>query len=243
MTLLPTQRERQVRSATPRVAVAFLLAATALLNVSAISAATPADAATSVASNFDQVFSATGEPSAVHYKAHYQLRGAEHELEVWRDGKTRVRRRTGVTSDAYITRVGTQEDWQMILLDHQRHAAAHLDRQSLMKLGNFTDWFDWSHGLIRPFGPHHVSAGKRPDALVGSAIEACDWYDLKVKETTSHICWSPRVRLPLLIAPERATHPAWKIVSLDTRPIAASVFVVNDKGYQKTDAARDILDD
>ena len=42
---------------------------------------------------FETVFSAAKEPAALHYKASVQDARGQHELEVWRDGQKRLRRR------------------------------------------------------------------------------------------------------------------------------------------------------
>ena len=193
--------------------------------------------------DFDQVFRAQGEPQQVHFVASYLSQSGPHRLEVWREGARRIRRMTDDTSDSYVTHVGHQEDWTMLILEHRRRVRLDLDRQTLIKLGTFTDWFDLAHGINRPFGPHRVSPVQPPSKLTTKAIEACEWFELSQSGRAAQVCWSARLRLALLIVNEGASTPVWRIESVDTRPIDKAVFTVHGDGYLRTDAAKDIMED
>lgn len=193
--------------------------------------------------NFDQVFVSRGQPRTIHFTATYITRSGEHHLELWRDGDRRVRRHTDESADSYVTHIGTDEDWQMVILDHRRKLSSTIDRQSLLKLGTVTDWFDLAHGLNRPFGTHQVARASAPPKLVDQPVGVCEWYSLSQNGRISLICWSQGLRIPLLIAGSEDSRAVWRIDKVDTRRIDPSVFQVSARGYMKNDASKDILDD
>jgi len=192
--------------------------------------------------DFDRIFSAKNEPKSVYFLASYVTKTGDHQLEVWRQAD-QLRRKTDTSSDAFVTKKPGPEDWSMVILDHQKKIASQIDRMSLLKIGSFTDWYDLGHGLTRPFGPHVVMESKSVPKIKVSPIEPCTWYDLTQKGLTSQVCWSNRVKLPLLIVGNDHQTITWRIQTLKTDPIRREIFLVNDKGYIRNNASKDIMDD
>jgi hypothetical protein len=194
--------------------------------------------------NFDLVFSAKGEPRWMHFHANYVGKTGSHRLELWRDNQKEVRRRTDDNTDAYVTHSGLSEDWSMVILDHRKKMSAKLDRQTLMKMGTFTDWFDLSHGLIRPFGPHQVKSIEAPSDLAEKPIEACKWAQLSQKGAgTVRVCWSQKYHLPLMMTSEDKNQVVWKITDIETKAISKMVFKADLGGYNQHDTVKDLMDD
>ena len=69
---------------------------------------------------FEQVFSEKGEPSALHYQAVFIAKGAEHQLEVWRDGERRVKRRTDDAIETYAFRKPGDPEFQHVDPGHEK---------------------------------------------------------------------------------------------------------------------------
>ena len=78
-----------------KYALPVCMAAAAVLSAPLSSAATL---------DFDHVFSTRGEPAATHFEATYLAGGAEHHVEVWRDGERRIRRRTDDKAESFALR-------------------------------------------------------------------------------------------------------------------------------------------
>ena len=190
---------------------------------------------------FEQVFSAKGEPAALHYQALFTSQGGEHQLEVWRDGDRRLKRRTDQAIETYAFRTPGDSEFRMSILDLNRRIHTRIDRANLYRIGNFTDWFDLAHGLKHPLGAYRVTKVKAPDGAP-PVIDACQWYELSQDRRTTHICWSAQNRLPLaILAPGGAA--VWRVASLDRKPIAAKTFEIRDEGYIRNDANQDIEND
>ena len=190
---------------------------------------------------FEQVFNDQGEPSALHYQVVFTSEGAEHRLEVWRDGSRRLKRRTDETIETYAFRKPGDPEFHMSILDMKKRIHTRIDRTNLYRIGNFIDWFDLAHGLKRPMGKYRVAKAQPPDG-VPKAIDACQWYDLIQGERTTHVCWSMQSRLPLVIQP-RGGEVVWRVVALDRKPIPAKTFEIHDEGFVRNDANRDIEND
>jgi hypothetical protein len=187
---------------------------------------------------FEQVFSEKGEPSALHYQAAFISKGAEHQLEVWRDGARRVKRRTDDAIETYAFRKPGDPEFHMSILDMRKRIHTRIDRTNLYRIGNFTDWFDLAHGLKHPLGEYRVAKSQAPDGAP-KAIEACQWYDLTQDKRTTHICWSAQSRLPLVIQAQDG-EVVWRVTTLDRKPIPAKTFEIHDEGYIRNDANQDI---
>lgn len=189
---------------------------------------------------FEQVFSEKGEPAVLHYKATFTSKGAEHRLEVWRDGERRVKRRTDDAIETYAFRQPGDAEFQMSVLDLQRRIHTRIDRTNLYRIGGIIDWFDLTHGLRHPTSAYRVVKARGHNAA--KAISTCRWYDLVEGQQTTHICWSEQNHLPLLIQAQDG-HVVWRIVAIDRRPIPANAFQIRDEGFVRVDADEDVEND
>ena len=187
---------------------------------------------------FEQVFSDRGEPRALHYQATFVSRGAEHRLEVWRDGGRRLRRRTDEAIETYAFREPGDPEFRMSVLDVKRRIHTRIDRTNLYRIGSFTDWFDLAHGLRHPKGEYRVARADAPEGAP-KAVGACRWWDLTQDGQTSHVCWSARDRIPLLIQAGDGK-VVWKVAAVDRGPIAPGTFEIHDEGFVRNDANQDI---
>ncbi|MGZ5784555.1 MAG: hypothetical protein ACXWJM_01445 [Ramlibacter sp.] len=186
---------------------------------------------------FGQVFAAR-EQGPVHYRATFVSRGAEHGVEVWRDGATRLKRVTDAQVETFALREPGQAEFEMTVLDLRRKIETKIDRSNLYRIGNFTDWFDLAHALRHPAGTYALRQAAPPKGAP-QAVEACRWYELEQQENSSLICWSARHELPLLIV-SRPGEVVWRVTQLDRRSIPADVFTPRDEGFVRNDANQDI---
>ena len=185
---------------------------------------------------FEQAFSEKGEPATLHYRAVFTSRGTEHQLEVWRDGERRLKRRTDEAIETYAFRKPGDSEFQMSILDRKKRIHTRIDRTNLYRIGNFTDWFDLSHGLKHPMGEYRLAKARTPD---GAPKAACRWYDLTQDKRTTHICWSEQSRLPLVIQAQDGK-VVWRVATWDRKPISAKTFAIHDEGFVRNDANQDI---
>lgn len=215
------------------------------LALAALAAAAPALAAPRRAS-FEQAFPTRDEPRTLHYVVAFASRGAPHRLEVWRDGDRRVKRVTdrGVTTFAFH-KPGSP-DFQLSILDARRRIHTRINRTDMYRIGQFTDWFDLTHGLRHPKGAYLLTSGSAP-AGAPRPLQPCTWWDLKEGPRTVHVCWSARVRLPMLIvAPAGPAAPdvvVWRVAEVDRRAAPPGAFRIHDAGYVRNDADGDISQD
>ncbi len=230
----------------PRCARA--LAAPTLAALALAAATTPALAAPGRAS-FEQAFSTAGEPARLHYTVAFVSRGAPHRLEVWRDGDRRVKRVTdGAVTTFAFHRPGSP-DFKLSILDARRRIHTRIDRTDMYRIGQFTDWFDLTHGLRHPKAAYVLTAGSAP-AGAPRPVRACTWWDLTQGARTVHVCWSPTVRLPLLIVdprappgPGSAAGVVWRVASVSEASAPPGAFRIHDRGYVRNDADDDISQD
>jgi hypothetical protein len=204
-----------------------------------------ARAAQMSAANFDTVFSALGEPASLHYEVTFGGEKAPHTLAVWRDGQTRLRRKTDGALDTYVVRdVKDPTEYRMTVVDYERRITTQIDRTNLIKLGQFSEWFDLSHGLRHPIGAYRLQASRAPDAASMSApVAACKWYALSQDADSEHrICWSSKDRLPLVIWSSQKG-VVWRVTKVTPGPIADALFALNDAGFVRNNANADISDD
>jgi len=228
MTSLPGSTGRRM----PQAAVLFA-AASAFLAFPSLHAV----AADKPQPTFEQVFDARGEPAATHFDAVYQSGGAEHRVEVWRDGGKRIRRRTDA-ADSYAVKKPDGTDFRLSVLDLKRRIRTDIDRDNLYRIGNFTDWFDLGHGLRHPKGGYTLAAGAAPQGA-GKPVAACTWYDLAQDGRVTHVCWSAKDKLPLLMLAQDGK-PLWRVTRVDHRAIPAATFAIRDAGFVRNDANADI---
>ena len=189
--------------------------------------------------DFDQVFNDRAEPARLHFQAAYVVNGVKHRLEAWREGGSQLRRRADDAVETFIFRRRGEADWRMVVLDLARNIRTDLDRTSLARVGHFTDWFGLAHGLARPAGAYTLVQAAAP-ALAVSPLAPCRWYRLTESSRASDVCWSSRLRLPLLIAD--ASGVQWQVTGADTR-VGKDAMVIADQGFVKNDAAADIKGD
>jgi hypothetical protein len=187
---------------------------------------------------FEQAFATGGEPRALHYRALFTSNGAEHHLEVWRDGDRRLKRSTDNTIETYVFRQPGSAEFQMSVLDKKKKIHTRIGRTNLYRIGNFTDWFDLAHGLKHPVGAYRITKAEAPDAAPKD-IKGCQWYDLTQNNRTTHICWNGRTKLPMVIQVQSG-EVLWKLTDVDTKPIPAATFAIHDEGYVRNDANEDI---
>lgn len=213
-----------------RIALAATLAAAAL--------AGPAEAKSL---RFQDVFSAYGEPASLHYRVAFRSGGAVHRMDVWRDGDRRLRRDTDRAITSFAFHPPGDSGYTLSILDRQKRIHTSIGRTNLYRIGAFTDWFDLAHGLRHPRGDYVLAKSARPFSGA-AAIRPCTWYDLTEGARTTRICWDMADRIPLLIAAADG-QPLWRVEAIDRKPIPGSRFVIDDKGYIRTDADEDIASD
>ena len=213
-----------------------VVACTGLLALPVWASAAPAQPQDDL--SFERVFDDAGEPAWLHYEVRYESGGKTHDLEVWREGQRRLRRRTDATIDTFVQRAERDGDFSMTVVDNGRRISTRIARANLYRLGNFTDWFDLAHGLKHPLASYRLA---RIEAPTGAAtpIAACRWYSLEQSGRVTTICWSERDRLPLVIQGADPSH-RWRVTSLDRAPVAGRVFEVHDAGFVRNDANQDI---
>lgn len=187
---------------------------------------------------FEQAFNTRTEPGATHFKAAYISHGTGHQVEVWRDGERRIKRRTDDAAETYALRKPGGPDFHLSVLDLKRKLRTDIDRDNLYRIGNFTDWFDLGHGLRHPVGKYRLVAESAP---VGSEkpVKPCKWYVLTQSGHVTHLCWSAKSRLPMLIQAQDG-RTVWRVTKVEHQPIAATVFQIRDDGFIRTDANQDI---
>lgn len=189
---------------------------------------------------FEQVFSARKEPAALHYTVNYQDARGKHELEVWRDGQTRLHRRTDAKLDLFAT-VQRDGDISIAMLDHDRHMRTDISRSSLYQLGKFSDWFGLAHGINKPVQDYSLQRLAEAPVKQETAFK-CQWYKLEVAQHASSVCWSQDYRLPVLIVSAQG-EIRWQLASVDQHALPAEAFAIHDKGYIHVDADDDLKAD
>jgi hypothetical protein len=187
---------------------------------------------------FEQAFNTRGEPAAVYFEAAYLSHGARHQVEVWRDGERRIRRRTDDAAETYALRKPGGPDFHLSVLDLKKKLRTDIDRDNLYRIGNFTDWFDLGHALRHPAGEYRLVRAGAP-AGGETPAEPCTWYELTQSGRLTHVCWSTTSRLPMLIQAQDG-RTVWRVTKVDHKPIAAAAFRIRDDGFIRTDANQDI---
>ena len=190
---------------------------------------------------FEKAFDVKNEPATIHYQAAFEANGKVHQLEVWRDGDRRLKRRTDDAAETYVTHKPGDAEFRMSILDKKKMIHTRIDRTNLYRIGNFTDWFDLGHGLKHPTGEYQLNSSSIPKG-VPKSIGPCKWYDLTQQNQATHVCWSQSDRLPLLMLAEDGK-VLWRVTSLDRKPIPEKTFAVHDEGYVRNNANQDIEPD
>ena len=190
---------------------------------------------------FDDAFTAR-HATSIHYQARFTgPNGRQQKLEAWRDGDSRVKRRTNDAIETYAIRKGTDAEYSMTVLDLQRKLLTRIDRTNLFRIGNFTEWFDLAHGLRHPRGEYKLAMGHEP-AGAERTIAKCRWFDLEQNGRTSHICWSAQAQLPLAIVDGQGA-TVWNVTKLEAARIPPATFDIDSRGFVVNDANEDIQRD
>lgn len=197
-----------------------------------------AGAAASPALDFDHVFTAANEPAALHMRVLFRGPDGVHRMELWRDHDRRVKRVTDQAIVSLATHRAGEPGYQLTVLDLKKRIATQIDRTNLYRVGNFTDWFDLTHGLRHPKGKYVLTSGTAPAGMPASAAP-CDWYRLTQGERTTSICWDAKHRVPVLIA-SGDHHPIWRVTEIDSKPVPAATYLLDIRGFTVNDANRDI---
>ena len=191
--------------------------------------------------DFDRTFTAGVEPRQSHYVATYRLGNTEHRVEVWRDRDRHLKRRTDDRIEIHVTKPAGEVEWTMVVLDLKRKIATRVERTNLLRIGHFTDWFALSHSLSRPAGAYELGPIAR-DAPRLKPVASCRWHLLTQGGRASKICWSAAHHLPLVIA-DGSDQVQWKIVEVDSRPLPAGAFAIDDRDFVRNNADQDIQAD
>ena len=186
---------------------------------------------------FDTIFTIAGEPAALHYRAEFGGAGPSHVVEVWRDRDRRLKRVTDTAVETYAAHKPGGANFNMLVVDHRKRIVTEIGRDSLYRLGNFTDWFDLAHGLRHPKGAYRLAAATAP-AASPKPVDRCEWYNLVENARATRVCWSVHDRLPLLILASNSSL-LWRVTALDRTPFAKDIFRIPDKGYVRINANRD----
>jgi hypothetical protein len=213
----------------------------AFLRLAVLSAAAAMQQAHAADLRFDEAFSTSGGPAALHYQASYRTGGAPHRVEVWRDGDVRVRRRTDDRIDVHASREAGSAEFEMSILDLERRIHTTVSRSNLYRIGSFTDWFDLAHGLRHPRGAYRLRGIAAP-ADAPPSLQPCSWYELAQDGQASRICWSAHDQVPMLIL-SSGGDVAWRITALDHQPITQETLAIRDQGFLRNDANQDIEPD
>ena len=187
---------------------------------------------------FDDAFAVRSSVS-VHYEARFTAQdGREQKMESWRDGDTRVRRRTNDAIEVHAVRKPGEPEYAMTVLDLKRKLLTRIDRTNLFRIGNFTDWFDLAHALKHPRGDYSLAAAAAPQGA-GQPMGACSWFDLEQQGRISHICWSAKAQLPLAIVNAQG-RTVWRVTKLEPGRIAPETFRFDARQFIVNNANEDI---
>jgi hypothetical protein len=194
------------------------------------------------ASTFESTFSAKGEPATLYYKLRFAAGGSMHTMQIWRDGDKRLRRRTDDVLDTYVIReTNDPTEYQMIVVDYAKRITTRIDRNNLVRLGHFSDWFDLAHGLRHPVGQYRIVSSEAPPKI-DPPIGACRWHEIQQGDARNRVCWSERERLPLVIW-SSTRGVVWRVTDVSRDSLPADTFDVHDKGFVRNDANTDIEND
>lgn len=187
---------------------------------------------------FDEAFAVANSPS-VHYEARFAGQdGRERKIEAWREGDTRLKRRTDDAVEIHAVRRAGDAEYAMTVIDLRRKLLTRIDRTNLFRIGNFTDWFDIAHALKHPKGDYTLAAALAPPGA-GRQVGACSWYDLEQQGRASHICWSGKAQLPLAIVDAQG-RTVWHVTKLEAGRIAPGTFKIDTREFVVNDANEDI---
>jgi len=189
---------------------------------------------------FDAVFTTKGEPAYLHYTVETES-PQPHHMEVWRSGQLKIKRSSDALIETYAVKKKEGAEFYMSVLDLKRKIHTQIDRTNLIRIGNFTDWFDLGHGLKHPLGDYQLKRHASPEPSTAKP-SPCVWYTLTQKGVASHICWSTQARLPILIENDQG-QVQWRVLAWDNHKMSDDVFIIHDQGFVKNNANEDIEKD
>lgn len=193
---------------------------------------------------FDEVFNVKDEPNQTYFVAVFKIADNQtHILQVWRDGENRLRRQTDNRLDVLATRdVQDTDAYSLQVIDYQKRIITDINRNNLIYLGHFQDWFELGHGLHHPKAQYRLMPTTRPQ-LSPQPIQACEWYQLEQANQEYDICWSAQEKLPLMIWDNQKKTTVWQIKTLSHQMLERDIFKVNTTDYVRVDANDDIQND
>jgi len=210
-------------------------------------------AADEKAPSWDSVFSLAGAPKGVHLTASYlDSKGRSHALELWRDGDSRLRRRTDDKLDLFAEKT-KGGDYTFRLIDLAAKRLFEVSRTNLARIGVFPDFPALAGILARPKVAHSLHRDGRP--IERTRVGDCGWVRLEVKGGGSKdICWSDRFKVPLLIkapTPPQAGSQAspgpggpttihFEVKQIEAKVPSTEVFKVPQRGLHVIRADQDI---
>lgn len=187
---------------------------------------------------FNDAFGTKGEPQNLHYQASYVQNGQSHQLSVWRQADRRLKRSTDEVLETYVFRQSDPAEFEMVVLDKKRMMRTDINRTNLIRIGQFTDWFDLAHGLKHPMGAHQIHLAPTYKGAT-APLKPCKWFEVQQTTSTTRVCWSSAYKLPMLME-NTSGQVIWQIQSISTASIQPEVFQISDVGYVKNNANTDI---
>jgi hypothetical protein len=221
------------------MAVAAALAVAGSTALAAVDA-DHADAPPAPGLRFEQVFQARDSATPLHYKVRYLADNGAHTVEAWEAGD-RLARRTDDTIELHATRSPDGASFALTVLDLKRKISTRIDRDSLHRIGDSTEWSELAQGLRRPRTDYVLHATAAPDPAP-QAVGPCDWYELIQGHRTTRVCWSPGARLPLLMV-DADGRVEWQVLAVDKLMPSPETFEIRDTGFVRNDAREDITGD
>ena len=190
---------------------------------------------------FDQVFSDKGEPKNINYEVTYKSVTGEHHLEVWREGNTRLKRKTDDALELYIIKDQNGPEFNLSILDLKKKIYTQIKRTNLYRIGSFTDWYDLAHGLKHPLAAYEINKLSVAPSK-STPVSSCKWYELIQGENKTQICWSSDYKIPLMMTSLKGDI-FWNVKKVNINKMVPSVFEIHSEGFIKNDANRDIEPD
>ncbi|WP_018263367.1 hypothetical protein [Methylobacterium sp. WSM2598] len=187
---------------------------------------------------WDVAFPTDQAPDRVYFKARYlDDHGNAHALEVWREGRRRLRRVTDGRLAVVVEERGGGGDYEFRMADRQRGVIIKADRTSLYRIGRFVDWRGLAHVIDVPKGGFTLR--KLLGEEQAAPQHACDWFELTVGDERSnrHVCWSRGWGIPLEIRAARPNGIATRFEVLDVRTLdkADAAFELGADGLMEMD--------
>jgi hypothetical protein len=205
-----------------------LVLAAALL---AVGGAAPG--AEDVRAQWESAFPIRAAPERVYFRARYlDLLARTHELQAWREGDVRLRRKTDDAIDLYVEKSASGE-YEFQLVDHIRRTITRARLTTLYQIGAFSDWLGLAHVLRMPRAAY--SLAPPPSGLPARAD--CRWARLEIPApvpSTSEICWSAQWGLPLVI--ETRGDRRFSVDEVRSFEPGSETFTAPARGFVRVDA-------